>query len=88
VDEGTVDPAPGRWVLECGPDGASCRAARSGEGADLRLGLAALGALYLGGFRASQLAAGGLVEEMTSASLDRADLLLLTAPAPTSTTGF
>jgi predicted acetyltransferase len=86
--EGAADPAPGRWVLECGPDGASCRAARAGEHTDLRLGMAALGSLYLGGFRASQLAAAGLVEEVRSGSLDRADTILATAPAPTTTTGF
>jgi predicted acetyltransferase len=88
VDEGTADAAPGRWVLECGPEGASCRAARPGENADLRLGLTALGTLYLGGFRASQLAAARLVEEVTAGGLDRADALLVTAPAPASTTGF
>ena len=88
VDEGGADPAPGRWVLECGPQGASCRAARAGEDADLRLGMAALGSLYLGGFRASQLGAARLVEEVTAGGLDRADALLVTAPAPVSTTGF
>ena len=56
--EGGSDQAPGRWVLDAGPDGASCRRARPGVDADLRLGLPALGSLYMGGFPASLLAAG------------------------------
>jgi predicted acetyltransferase len=82
------DPAPGRWVLEAGPDGASCRAARTGEDADLRLGVTELGAIYLGGFSASSLAAAGRIEELRAGSLDRADALLATSPAPLTGTGF
>ena len=62
-------------MLEAGPDGASCRPARNGEEADLRLGLAALGSLYMGGFAASLLAAGGRVEELRAGSLSVADAL-------------
>ena len=86
--EGAVDSGPGRWVLEAGPRGASCRQARSGEEADLRLDLAALGTLYMGGFPASLLAAGGRIEELTAGSLALADLLLTTRPSPRSGTGF
>jgi predicted acetyltransferase len=86
--EGEVDAAPGRWVLEAGPDGASCRRARAGEEADLRLGLPALGSLYMGGFPASLLAAGGQVEELRVGSLPVADALLSTRPSPRSGTGF
>ena len=86
--DGQADPAPGRWVLEAGPDGASCRAARRGEQADLRLGLTELGAIYLGGFPASSLAAAGRIEEVRAGSLDRADVLLATSPAPLTGTGF
>ena len=85
--EGEADPAPGRWVLEAGPDGASCRRA-GGEDADLRLGLPALGSLYMGGFPASLLAAGGRIEELRAGSLAVADALLATRPAPRSGTGF
>ena len=85
--EGEADPAPGRWVLEAGPEGASCRRAR-GEDADLRLGLPALGSLYMGGFPASLLAAGGRIEELRAGSLARADALLAARPAPRSGTGF
>ncbi len=82
------DPAVGRWVLEAGPDGASCRSVRNGENADLRLGVTELGALYLGGVAASTLAAAGRVDELRPGSLDRADALLATTPAPLTGTGF
>jgi len=88
TSEGAADDAPGRWVLEAGPDGASCRRARPGEEPDLRFGLPALGSLYLGGFPASLLAAGGQVEEVTAGSLAVADALLTTRPAPRAGTGF
>lgn len=86
--EGDVDGGPGRWVLEAAPEGASCRRARAGEAADLRLGLPALASLYLGGFPSSLLAAGGRVEELRAGSLSKADALLTTRPAPRSGTGF
>jgi predicted acetyltransferase len=86
--EGEADAAPGRWVLEAGPDGASCRRARPGEEAELRLGMAALGSLYMGGVPASLLAAGGRIEEVRPGRLAVADDLLTTWPAPRSGTGF
>ncbi|HEY3811359.1 MAG TPA: GNAT family N-acetyltransferase [Acidimicrobiales bacterium] len=86
--DGTPDAAPGRWVLEAGPDGAACRAARPGEDADLRLGVTELGALYLGGFPPSLVAAAGRVDELRPRSLIRADELLAVWPAPLTGTGF
>jgi predicted acetyltransferase len=86
--EGDRDGAPGRWVLEAGTHGASCRRARAGEEADLRLGLPALGSLFLGGVPASLLAAGGQVEELRVDGLRRADALVTTRPSPRSGTGF
>jgi predicted acetyltransferase len=88
ASEGAADGAPGRWVLDAGPDGASCRRARAGEDADLRLGLPALGSLYLGGFPASLLAAGGRIEELRAGALATADSLLTTRPSPRCGTGF
>jgi predicted acetyltransferase len=85
--EGQADGAPGRWVLEAGPDGASCRPA-GGQAADLRLSVTDLGALYLGGFPASLLAAAGRIEELRPGSLDQADGLLATSPAPLTGTVF
>ncbi len=84
--DGQADPVPGRWVLEAGPDGASCRPTR--EDADLRLGVTELGAAYLGGVAVSTLASAGRVEEVRPGSLDRADALLATQPAPLTGTGF
>ena len=86
--EGQADQAPGRWVLEAGTDGASCRRARPGAEADLRLALPALGSLYMGGFPASLLAAGGRIEELKPGRLSMADTLLTTRPLPRSGTGF
>lgn len=57
VDGGPNDTAPGRWLLEAGPDGARCRPAGAGRAPDLRLDVTALGSLYLGGYPASVLAA-------------------------------
>lgn len=88
VDGGAADTAPGRWVLEAGADGASCRLAPLGTAADLRLDLTALGTLYMGAFPASLLAAAGRVEELTAGSLRTADRLLTTWPAPLTGTGF
>jgi len=88
ASEGEDDPAPGRWVLEVGTTGASCRRARSGEPADLRLELPTLGTLFMGGTPASLLAAGGRIDELVPGSLSRADTLLTTRPAPRSGTGF
>jgi predicted acetyltransferase len=88
VPTGGDDPACGRWVLEAGPDGASCRAAGAGEDPDLRLNIRALGSVYLGGVAPTLLAAGGQIEELAAGSLAVADRLLTTTPAPLSTTGF
>jgi predicted acetyltransferase len=86
--DGQPDPTPGRWVLDAGPGGADCRAARPGQTADLRLGVTELGAIYLGGFSPSSLAAAGRIEEVQPGSLDAADVLLATSPAPLTGTGF
>jgi predicted acetyltransferase len=88
LDGGADDPVPGRWVLDAGPDGCSCRRAAAGEEADLRLDVTALGTLYMGGFAASTLAAAGAVEELRPGRLTVADRLLTTTPAPLTVTNF
>jgi predicted acetyltransferase len=88
VDEGGADPAPGVWVLETGPDGSSCRRATAAEGPNLAMEITDLGSLLLGGFTASQLAAGGRVQELTAGSLAVADALFSTPLAPFTGTGF
>jgi predicted acetyltransferase len=82
------DPAVGRWVLDAGPDGSTCRPAKRGDQPDLALDLTALGSLYLGAFPASVLAAGGAVVELTAGSLNQADALFASRPAALSATGF
>ena len=88
VDGGPSDTAPGRWVLEAAPDGASCRPARSGEEPDLRLDLTVLGSLCMGGYPASLMLAAGRVQELAPGAAGVADRLLGTWPAPLSGTGF
>lgn len=87
-DLGTLDdPALGTWVLEAGPDGAHCIPA-PGVQPDLRMRVTDLGSLYLGGFKASTLAAAGLVEELTSGGLALADRLFASGRAPLTVTSF
>ncbi|MFE9678546.1 GNAT family N-acetyltransferase [Streptomyces sp. NPDC006259] len=70
----------GRFLLEAGPDGASCTP--TGRGADLTLDVAALASLWLGDTSASRLAAlGRLGEERAGAALE-ADALLRTSGRP------
>ena len=57
-------------------------ARRSDAPAELRLPVEALGAVYLGGFRLSQLAAAGCIVELRPGALHRADSLFASAPAP------
>jgi predicted acetyltransferase len=83
-----TDPAAGRWVLEAGPEGSACRAARPGEAADLRLGAADLGPVLLGGVEPSILAAAGRISELRPGALDRGDALFAAHPRPFSQTGF
>jgi predicted acetyltransferase len=82
------DPAAGRWVLEAGPSGSSCRRARASESAELRLGAAELGAALLGGQDLRSRSFAGRVTELKAGALVRADSLLGTRPLPFSSTGF
>lgn len=77
-----VDPAgyaSGRYLLDGGPDGASC--ARTDVPADLTLPVQALGAVYLGGTTLRTLAAAGWVDEHRPGALARADAMLR-SPVP------
>jgi len=69
----------GTWELEAGPEGGRCRP--SSAEPDLELGAEELGALYLGGHRASELARAGRVAGAPEA-LARADRLLAWSPQP------
>ncbi|WFB08736.1 GNAT family N-acetyltransferase [Streptomyces sp. LX-29] len=66
--------AGGRYLLEAGPDGASC--VPTTRSADLALDIADLGTLWLGDESAVRLAALGRVAEERAGTAARADLLL------------
>lgn len=76
----------GRWLLEGGPDGASCR--RTRDEPDLALDVAELGAAYLGGTRLATLGRVGRVHEEVPGALVRADAMLATDPPAWTTTHF
>jgi predicted acetyltransferase len=78
--------AEGRFVLEGGPDGASC--SRTDAAADLTLSTYALSAAYLGGTRLSDVAKGGGVTEHSPGALARADLMFTSDVTPWCNTWF
>lgn len=80
VSDSFCDWMAGRYALQASPDGASCRPTT--DSAELALSAAALGAIYLGGVRASTLARAGQIEERTSGALLRADELFASDRAP------
>jgi predicted acetyltransferase len=69
----------GRYDLIGGPDGATCRPTSAEP--DIRLGIAELGAAYLGGARFQALRRAGRVEG-ESAALRRADAMFAWDPLP------
>ncbi len=78
----------GRYRLEAGPDGAEAVRAGAGEPADLVVGVAELGALWLGGVTASQLVGAGRLVEATPGAAGRADRLFAGPRAPFNGTVF
>jgi predicted acetyltransferase len=78
--------ANGRWLLDGGPDGASCTA--STRAPDLRLSYRALAGVYLGGFRLRELAIGGGVAELTAGATSHADAMFAAPQEPWNATGF
>ena len=75
-------------VLTTGPTGGQCRKARRSDKTDLTLGLADLGAVYLGGVGLSVLARAGRVVEERAGALARADAAFASSVAPYCGTGF
>ena len=76
----------GRYLLEGGPEGATCQ--RTTEEADLALDVADLGAAFLGGVRFTTLARAGRVHALTPDALARADALFRSDTAPWCGNGF
>ncbi|MDQ6838716.1 MAG: sterol carrier protein domain-containing protein [Actinomycetota bacterium] len=83
-----ADLVTGRWCLDAGPDGVVVQRARPAQTVDVHLGIAELGALFLGGVTATTLPEAGRVSEGRSGALGVADRLFAATPSPLSSTGF
>jgi predicted acetyltransferase len=70
----------GRWELDATPDGASVH--RTTMDADLVLGIAELGSVFLGGVSFAELAMARRVDEQTPGAVARGDALVRTPLAP------
>ncbi len=92
--ESTSADAPGsgdggasrRYLLEAAPEGAAC--SPTTRTPDIVMGVAELGATYLGGASFAALAQAGLVHEAVGGAVARADRLFATALAPWCCTSF
>ncbi|MEY2449144.1 MAG: hypothetical protein QOH79_2620 [Acidimicrobiaceae bacterium] len=78
--------AAGRFRLDGGPDGATCKKEKSAS-ADLTMSVESLGSAYLGGVKWSTLAAAGRVAG-TPEALRRADAMFASTEMPFCNTGF
>jgi predicted acetyltransferase len=86
VDDPFRPAAGGRFQLDAGPDGATCK--RTDATPDLSLGIDVLGALWLGANVPSLLAAAGHVAERSAGALAVADRLLPMPQSPLLQTPF
>ncbi|MFE1958622.1 GNAT family N-acetyltransferase [Streptomyces sp. NPDC059479] len=75
-------PAEGTWLLQGGPDGASCT--RTSRTADISMDVRDLGSLYLGDEAPTRLSALGRVEEERTGAMGLADAMFRTARRPWS----
>lgn len=78
--------AAGRYALSADGDAVEC--ARTERAADLRITQRALAAIYLGGFRLSELSPSGAVQARTPGALERLDVMFSTGLAPWNQTWF
>jgi hypothetical protein len=76
----------GRFLLDGGPDGATCTA--TDREPDVSLGIDVLGAAYLGGAPLHPYALAGRIDEHTDGAIAGLDRGLRTSRAPWATTGF
>ena len=72
--------ARGEWLVEGGPDGASCEPTRRDP--DIALDAQTLASVYLGASSFEALRRAGLVEELRPGAVRRADALFSWTPAP------
>lgn len=70
----------GRWALEAGPDGATCK--RTDETPDVSLAASALAATYFGAVKLHHLAGAGRIDSHAPGAVLRADALLQWPVAP------
>ena len=70
----------GRYVLETGSDGASCR--RTDDEPDIALTINELGAVYFGGITFAQLSRAARLDERTEGAVARADAMFASDVAP------
>jgi predicted acetyltransferase len=82
----TLGIAAGRFVLDGGPDGATCTP--TDASAELTLPVDTLGSLYLGGVSALTLARAGRLDEHAPGALARADTMFRSADTPWCSTWF
>jgi predicted acetyltransferase len=87
VVDGDVE-TEGTYALDASPAGATCRRARRGRRAQLRVRLADLGAAYLGGVPFRVLASAGRIDELDPGAVARADALFRTRRLPWCGTDF
>jgi len=78
--------ATGRYLLEAGPDAATCTP--STEAADIELDVTTVGAAYLGGTSLRTMAAAGLVVEHRAGALALIDAMFRWTAAPWCNTWF
>lgn len=86
VHDAMFDENSGRYALRIDGGEATCEPISAA--ADLSMSVAALGSLYLGGVRASELARAGRINELTDGALEKADAAFSSTPAPWSATWF
>lgn len=79
VQDEFVGLAGGRFEVEGGPDGATCR--KTTRKADITLGPTELASLYLGAVSARSLADAGRIVENSAGAIDRTDLMFDWRPA-------
>ncbi|MGH2344099.1 MAG: GNAT family N-acetyltransferase, partial [Chloroflexota bacterium] len=86
VADAVLPDLAGRYLLEASPEGARCTVTTAVP--DLRLDIADLGAVYLGGTRPSLLAEAGRVVEEWPGALRLADMIFAAGRAPFCTVQF
>ena len=86
ADDAIEASVAGRYHLRADGDDVQC--APTERPADVALTARALASIYLGGFRAHELAAAGAIAELTPGAVHRLGIMFATPLAPWNATGF